>query len=109
MARAMILMKRDKLQKIYAERQLGVNYSALVRNHELPMTDPTLSKLLGHYDAYMETRIDEVRDIIHGSLFPVWLTESAETYVYQDTAKWVYRGVMPLGRWELRNDSAAVH
>ena len=102
MARSMILIQQELLSKVYEEHKLGVNFCLLIRNHKLPMTPPTITKLVNHYSAMMDTTNDELREVIRASLFPVWLNE---TIKYQDTARWVYRGSMPTGHWELRHDS----
>lgn len=98
MARPMLLMQESLLHELYSKHKDGVKYNTLIRNYDLPLTGPTLRKLLKYYNV-MQSADQQVGDTIRASLFPEWLTEELQ---YQDAAEWVYRGTMPLGNWEKR-------
>lgn len=98
MARPMLLIKESLLKELYAKHKDGVKYNTLIKNYDLPLSGPTLRKLIRYY-SIMQNANPAVSDTIYESLFPQWLTEEVQ---YQDAAEWVYIGAMPLGEWEQR-------
>lgn len=98
MARPMMLIQESLLAELYNKYKDGVKYNTLIRNYELPFSGPTLRKLIRYYSIIQNTD-PAVSDTIYESLFPSWLTEEIQC---QDANEWVYRGTMPLGKWEQR-------
>lgn len=103
MARPMLLMKENLLDELYNKHKDGVKYNTLIAKYDLPVSGPTLKKLLKYYTVMQNSDI-EVKRIIYASLFPKWLKEELQ---YQNAAKWVYIGTMPLGNWEEKEEYTA--
>jgi len=104
MSRSMVLIAPYQLSRLYKEFKLGVPVRLLVKKNELPLSPPTLSKLLNMYDKYivaLENKQDQVAEIINYSLFPPFVSNGAEhiTGVVVQPDNWIYTGKMPLGIW----------
>lgn len=102
MPRPMLLMQQKELVDMHAKRKEGVPVSRIIKDYELEITHPTLSRLIEYYELYMQAN-DEIKPIIFSSLFPEWLSSSTDILVKQPT-EYVYRGRMPLGQWEYRDE-----
>lgn len=98
MARPMILIKPTLLEELYNNNQLGVPVSALIRKHELPVTPPTLARLLDFFHLAKDST-PEAAQIIRASLFPAWLLTQEDNVAIQDSQLVKYQGKMPLGTW----------
>lgn len=100
----MILIKREKLDKLYDGWIQGVPYSKLIRMHNLNITHPTLSKLMEYFSTYQciatceKPEANTAEGIILASLFPDWLSQY-DTDVVKQPSDWRYEGKMPLGKW----------
>lgn len=101
MARPMLLIQKDLLIELHDKHIKGVPVSRLIKDHNLDITSPTLSKLLTHFEASEKAKEQNSKDLILASLFPPWLGESNKDIVLQPQ-DWVYHGRMPLGEWEWR-------
>lgn len=104
MARPMLLVQEDIISDIWAKANDGVPLEALIRQYELPITSPTLKKLLGHVTALENAdgkeELTEVYDLIYASLFPEWLIANEDKPVVQQPEKvWYYDGLFPVGKW----------
>lgn len=115
MARPMILIQHELLEKLYNERQLGVPLQKLIDNHSLPIKHPTLSKIIQHYDNWKQFANNSFKDgdkqanlsmanRIAASLFPEWLTTNM-SLVLKQPSEWFYEGPFPLGKWSKRNEA----
>lgn len=98
MARPMLLIKRELLEKLWYKHAEGVGISKLISIHNLPLTPPTLTKLILYVCKADEAATDEIGKIITDSLYPRWLEEAKEDVVKQ-CSDWRYEGKMPLGKW----------
>lgn len=102
MARPMILIKKPLLEQMLLAHTEGVPISHLIRKHHLPITPPTLTKLLSHLSLAKDSKVTpEIKAIIEASLFPEWLALETGSVVTQE-ANWHYTGRMPLGSWFYR-------
>lgn len=91
------LIRQDLLEELYEKHTYGVPYTELVKRYDLPIIPITLKSRLKWYGDAL-TAPEEVRAMVFASLFPVWLTERVQS---QKHTKYLYEGVMPIGRWIL--------
>jgi len=102
MARPMILIKQPLLEQMLLAYTEGVPISKLIRKHHLPITQPTLTKLLSHLSLAKDSKVDPAtKAAVEASLFPEWLGEETGSVVTQ-SPNWHYTGRMPLGSWFYR-------
>ncbi len=95
----MILIKQPLLETILLAHTEGVPISKLIRKHHLPITPPTLTKLLSHLSLAKDSKIEPATKArIEASLFPEWLNTELGSVVTQEP-NWHYSGRMPLGSW----------
>ncbi len=99
MARPMFLIQPLLLDKLWEGYKAGVPVCRLIRDNDLSITPPTLTKLLKHYTMYANANDDTLERTIHKSLFPEWLTLSEDLIVKQPP-NYRYTGIMPIGKWE---------
>lgn len=112
MARPMLLMQRETLNKLWLSHAEGVPISTLIQKHELRITPPTLTKLISYMTALESTTNTKVAKIIDASLFPKWLDEAERTdpivgeldvRTVVQPSRYRYEGKMPLGKWVLND------
>lgn len=100
MARPMILIKEPLLRKLWLANEEGIPLSKLLRKHYIPVSAPTLAKLVSFMAMADNTEIDKsLQDTIKASVFPEWLAIEEGSIAVQP-ANWHYRGKMPFGYWE---------
>lgn len=108
MARPMILIKETLLRKLWLANEEGVPLSKLLRKHNIPVSAPTLAKLVNFMAMADNTEIDiKLQNIIKASVFPEWLAIEAGSIAIQPE-NWHYRGKMPFGYWEWSKPAAKV-
>jgi len=106
MARPMILIKRPLLEQLLISNTEGVPVCALLRKHHLPITPPTLTKLLNYLAMAQDSRVElAVKQTIEASIFPEWLNGDTGNVISQEP-NWFYTGRMPFGKWEYRETIA---
>lgn len=98
MARPMILIQEDLLNQLSNRYATGVPICKLIKQYDLPITPPTLTKLIS-YNLMCDEVSYDIAKIIHNSLFPEWLS-SQDKLVLKQSSEWRYIGKMPLGKWE---------
>lgn len=101
----MLLVQEPILSDIWAKHQQGVPISALIRQEQLKIANPTLTTLLGYVTALEDaeqSRLTDIYQVIYDSLFPEWLTEKEEQPTVVQPKTWYYTGTMPLGKWVRR-------
>lgn len=105
MARPMILICKHLLEQLYYESTMGVGISKLLDKYALPITHPTLAKLLSYMDALNEVKeCKEVYDTIHASLFPAWIEAWLTPHgCVTQPAEYKYEGTFPLGKWVMND------
>lgn len=99
MARPMILIQQELLEKLWESHQLGVPICKLIAVHDLNITPPTLTKLISYMEAKDEAKFEKVVTLIENSLYPPWLVNSNLPVVKQPNT-YRYTGKFPLGQWE---------
>lgn len=108
MARPMILVQEEFLSYLWRKYSIGVPINTLIKQEELNITSPTLTKLLHALDMIELTPMpmdDEIYNRIYDSLFPAWLVSMEEVYTVMSQPKgWVYTGNFPLGKWTNENN-----
>lgn len=83
--------------KLVTLRRLGVPYSRLIKDLDLSMTVPTLTKLITAYDTFYNNA--EMTAELGDRLFPSWLNLDCDK-VQEAPEGWVYQGYFPLvGEW----------
>ncbi len=102
MPRPMLLMQQNVLEEVHAKRKEGVPVSRLIKDYRMDITHPTLSRLIEYYELYKQAN-NEIKPIIFSSLFPDWLNGTTDILVKQPS-EYLYRGRMPLGQWEYRDE-----
>ncbi len=78
MARPMILMQEYLLSLLWNKYHMGVPVTTIIKQESIPLTPPTLTKLLKHMSLLEQEEMKENPDtyqIIYDSLFPKWLTD----------------------------------
>lgn len=99
MPRPMCLIKKPLLEKLSMAYVEGVPITKLIRKHALPVTPPTLTKLINYFLIAQDSRRDNnAKEIIVKSLFPEWLAIESGS-VHTQPANWHYTGRMPFGEW----------
>lgn len=99
MARPMCLIKKPLLEEIALKHYEGVPITRLIRKYHLPLTPPTLTKLVNYFLlAQDSSKSQAAKDLIYASLFPEWLLTEAGS-VHTQPPNWHYNGRMPLGEW----------
>ncbi len=96
MNKSMVLIRESLLKDLHRKNKDGVPVLHLLRVYDLPLSAPTLTKLIGFYNLMLDSK-GEVHNTIHKSLFPPWLIEDMQ---YHNTKTWIYLGKMPIGEWE---------
>lgn len=103
MARPIKLIPYDLMLQLADDYAAGVPASKLIRKYKLNITHPTLLNLLRYMQALQsEQTPDEIKQIIHNSLFPSWLADIAEVtraHTITQPTSYSYHGRMPLGEW----------
>lgn len=100
MARPMILIKEPLLRQLWLANEEGIPLSKLLRKHHIPVSAPTLAKLLNFMAMADNDTIDAaLSKTINASVFPEWLATENGSIVVQPE-NWHYRGKMPFGYWE---------
>lgn len=98
----MILIKQPLLTNIMLAHYEGVPVCALIRKHHLPITPPTLAKLINYMSMAKDSQIaDDAKQRILASLFPDWLIP-LEGSVHTQEPNWHYKGRMPFGEWQYK-------
>lgn len=95
----MYLIQKPLLTTIAEEAKIGVPHATLVTKYSLPITPPTLSKLIKHMRAYLDCVEPKSQAIIEASLFPNWLMYRDQDNVVRQPTTYKYDGKFPLGRW----------
>ena len=78
------------LKALYMKTEQGIPLKRAMRQLNIPLTQPTVKKLLTHYSINS--------DITRASIFPPWLSEDGPP-VQEQPQDWVYQGYFPLGVW----------
>lgn len=102
MARPMKLIEHELLMELYHKYKDGVPVSKLLIKYDLPLTHPTVSKLISYYALYVKKYEEgeiQLANIVKQSLFPIW-SEFSKTTIMQQPDDWKYIGKMPFGCWE---------
>ena len=128
MARPMILMQEYLLSMLWNKYTMGVPITTIIRQDNIPLTPPTLTKMFSYVDMLEEEVMKENPDMyqmIYNSLFPDWLTEklgeddwerltemingqpNIKTTVLEllpsdlviQPSGWTYKGLFPIGKW----------
>lgn len=100
MARPMILIKEPLLRKIWLANEEGIPLSKLLRKYRIPVSAPTLAKLVNFMAMADNTDIEaKLQATVKASVFPEWLAIEEGSIAVQPE-NWHYRGKMPFGYWE---------
>ena len=96
------LVPKTLLADIAKLRQLGVPLRKLIRDHELDISGPHLTKLLDTFGD-LRTPINiydkKIEQVVCASMFPAWLDNNSLTAQDQpDNYKYV--GRFPIGEWQ---------
>ena len=95
----MILIERTLLATLTQEASLGVPVATLTKKHNLPITAPTLSKMISHMNALNQSENPQVKALIEKSLFPEWARFTSEDRLIKQSMMYNYNGLFPLGQW----------
>lgn len=95
----MYLIQQPLLTTLAEQAKIGVPVKVLVRKYELDITSPTLSKLIGHMQAYLDCSNPKSKAIIEASLFPNWLMFRDDKQLVRQPPSYKYEGSFPLGKW----------
>lgn len=91
------------LNTLYFSHKQGVPLTRLIRDHELCISSPHLSKLIywyGELESKKSFNKDQL-NIIAENLFPIWLTDRPTSpKVQQQPNTYTYKGKFPFGQWE---------
>ena len=101
MRRQKKLLARSFLLRLKEQADLGVPIKRIIRRYNLSITAPTLVRLFENYDLieeYSSNSNTTKADIVHNSLFPVWLDKDLVRIQLQPK-EWKYTGRFPLGKW----------
>lgn len=94
MPKPLKLLREDVLKEIakrhIIKRQPVYRLMSALRDKGIPISQPTLSKLICAYNLLPN-------DVVYKSLFPPWLEEPMQT---QDPYDWCYSGMFPYGEWQ---------
>lgn len=100
MARPMLLIKEPLLRQLWLANEEGIPLSKLLRKHHIPLSPPTLAKLINFMSIIDSIQLEAgLRDIVYKSVFPQWLAIENGS-VHKQPENWHYRGKMPFGYWE---------
>lgn len=102
MGRQYILVAENMLLPMYNKWQEGVTMSRLLKDSELSITLPTLSKLLKDIELLKKNqncKPDYL--VINNSLFPKWAQLLAIDIIYPAEYGYHYEGKRPWGKWIL--------
>lgn len=94
------LIVKHYLNEYASLRQLGVPIRKIIRDNDLDISGPHLSKLLDWVDELNQ----ENNTIIHDSLFPQWLDTDGDK-VQEQPIHYNYSGRFPKGRWILNESN----
>lgn len=109
MARPYILIQRDILEELEDLNHKGVPVRKLIRDYDLTIAAPTLTRLIGYLSLANRSIIDgkkslATKELIYSSLFPEWL-EVIDLDEVKQPSNWSYEGSMPLGKWVKKKGS----
>ncbi len=77
---------------------LGVPLSRVLRQSELDISRPLVSRLLNHFENSLDYSDPDTAVRIHNSLFPSWLIKDGPV-IQEQPDGWTYVGYFPLGEW----------
>lgn len=87
------LIRKDILEEIAKKNTSGVPLSRLIRDYDLDISLPHITKLVNWYKS--ANKFDSVK----ASLFPEWLKNNGTPIQVQPWEKFRYLGTFPTGCW----------
>jgi len=101
-------MQEELLSELWYKYTTGVPICLLIKQYNLSVTPPTLTKLMKYVDALETCKDEDVQSTIYASLFPEWLTQDETVKSLVAPNGWKYKGVMPLGEWVNLNEKETI-
>lgn len=103
MAMPITLMQEDTISLLWHKSKMGVPVTTLIKQEDLNITSPTLTKLLSYVDLLEAQNViddEALYNTIYNSLFPEWLTKEEDKDIVKQPAGVVYEGMFPFGEWK---------
>lgn len=91
------LIPLNHLLEFQRLKQLGVPIRKIIRDNDLNISGPHLSKLIDYY-TLGKALDEESQELLTNSLFPDWL--NADLPVQEQPEDYKYNGIYPYGTWE---------
>ena len=91
------LLSETILADLLYKSDLGVPHSKLIRDMNLDVSLPHLTKLIGWYKQSEEAEVNA--HFIRASLFPPWIVENINGMQCQPDT-YTYKGLFPFGEWK---------